>query len=222
MASPTLQPEIPGDRSRAEYAYDQLKARLRNGELRAGQRLREADLAQALNISRTPVREALRRIASDGLVQVVAGRGLIVAEFDKQQVRELYQLRGLLEGGAARLATLYASEADLAMMRSVLKESEKALDSPSRTRELNEQFHRLIKEAARNRYLDQALAQMSDSLSILPGTTFANPGRPEIALKEHLAILDAIHARDESAAEQAARSHMVEAASVRLRMMFAK
>jgi DNA-binding GntR family transcriptional regulator len=208
-------------RSRAEFAYDQLKARLRSGELKAGQRLREAELAETLNVSRTPVREALRRIASDGLVQVVAGRGLIVAEFHQRQVRELYALRALLEGGAAMLAAQLASSSDLAMMKELLDASEAVTDSPAQTATLNARFHRVIHEAARNRYLEQALAQMSDSLALLPGTTFSEPGRAEVALREHRAILNALVRRDPERAERVAREHIEKAGAARIRMMFA-
>lgn len=219
---PNTRSKMPGDRSRAEYAYDQLKEKLRSGELRAGQRLRETDLADELKISRTPVREALRRIASDGLVEVVAGRGLIVAEFNLNQVRELYELRGLLEGGAAMLATRNASEADIALLRGIIEESAAATTSAERTKQLNEQLHKVIYEVSRNRYLQQALAQLSDSLSILPGTTFSAGGRPEAALHEHGAMVEAMAARDEAAAERLAREHMAKAYAVRVRMMFAK
>jgi DNA-binding GntR family transcriptional regulator len=209
-------------RSRAEYAYDQLRSRLRSGELRAGQRLREAELAKALDVSRTPVREALRRIAADGLIQVVAGRGLIVSEFDQQQVRELYALRGLLEGGAAMLAATYASAADLALMRNLLDRSASYTGSPLDTMRLNAQFHRAVHESARNRYLEQALAQMSDSLGLLVGTTFSEPGRATAALAEHYAILEALERRDGAMAERLAREHIERAAAVRIKMMFAE
>jgi DNA-binding GntR family transcriptional regulator len=210
--------ELPDDRSRAEYAYDQLKAKLRAGELHAGQRLRETEIAEALNISRTPVREALRRIAADGLVQVVAGRGLIVAEFNQQQVRDLFAVRGLLEGGAARLAAQFASDADLALIRDLLNRSS-AKESPTQLFDLDSRFHRAIHKAARNRYLEQALEQMWNSIALLPGTTFSVPGRAATVFQEHSAILDALEQRNADKAERAARYHIERALAVRIGMM---
>ncbi|MCP4559099.1 MAG: GntR family transcriptional regulator [Bosea sp.] len=209
------------DLSRAEYVYSRLMTMLRTGELRAGQRLREVELAEQLGVSRTPIREALRRISSEGLIEILPGRGMIVAAYDKQQVRELYALRGVLEGAAAQLAARYASLAELDFMRELLERSIALFAAPNETMRLNGQFHRAIHEAARNRYLQAALAKMSDSLALLPGTTFAEPGRAATAHAEHLAILDAITHQRADEAELLARRHIEMAGAARLRMMFA-
>src|SRR5690242_713975 len=95
---------VDQDLSRAEFAYRRLQASIRSGELRPGQRMRESELANLLNVSRTPIREAIRRLSSEGLVVLGPSRGMMVAELDKQQVRELYSLRATVEGAAARLA----------------------------------------------------------------------------------------------------------------------
>jgi DNA-binding GntR family transcriptional regulator len=213
-------PGLSEDLSRAEYAYTQLMTMLRTRELRGGQRLRENELAERLGVSRTPIREALRRIAADGLIQVVGGRGLIVAEFDKQQVRELYALRGILEGAAAQLAARHASPSDFEMMRSILARSAEAIGSPEDSMKLNTQFHRAIHDAAHNRYLEQALSQMSDSLALLPGTTFSAPGRAVTAHAEHLAIVEALEERRSDDAEQLMRRHIEIAGATRMQMMF--
>lgn len=209
------------DLSRAEYAYTTLKAMLRGGELRAGQRLREAELAVRLGMSRTPVREALRRLGSDGLAKLAPGRGLIVTEYDKQQVRELYALRAVLEGAAAGLAARHASRDEVKLMREMLEQSLDALDAPEDMMRINAAFHRAIHEAAHNRYLEQALGQMSDSLALLPGTTFAVRDRGREAYAEHLAILEALKRGDAEESEALARRHIELAGATRLRMMFA-
>jgi DNA-binding GntR family transcriptional regulator len=220
MKSTTTSAERSEDLSRAEFAYIEIMAKLRRGELRAGQRLREAELAVALGISRTPVREAIRRIASEGLIEVVAGRGLVVAEFDKQQVRELYALRAVLEGAAAQLAARHASPSELELMHAVLEQSQETANSPEELMQLNIQFHRAIHEAAHNRYLERALAQMSDSLALLPGTTFSEPKRAAAAYAEHGAIFDALKRGKADLAEKAARHHIEMAGASRMRLMF--
>jgi len=211
---------VSDDLSRAEFAYTRLMQMLRTQELRAGQRLREIDLAERLGVSRTPVREALRRIASEGLITLVAGRGLVVTEFDKQQVRELYAMRGILEGAAAQLAARNASTADLGMMRHILERCGAAIDSPDESMRLNTQFHRTIHQAAHNRYLEQALANMADSLALLPGTTFNLPDRAAIAHAEHSGIVDALAQREADRAEQLMRRHIEFAGAARVQMMF--
>lgn len=206
--------------SRAEYAYTQLMAMLRTGELRAGQRLREVELAEHLGVSRTPIREALRRIGSEGLAQNSPGRGFVVTEYDKPQVRELYALRAVLEGAAAGLAARHASPAEIELMREILERSVGALEAPEQMMRMNARFHQAIHEAAHNRYLEQALAQMSDALALLPGTTFAAPSRAREAHREHLDILQALERHAPEEAEALARRHIEMAGATRLRMMF--
>ena len=209
------------DLSRAEFAYVRLIAMLRSGELRAGQRLREIDLAERLKVSRTPVREALRRIASEGLANVIPGGGLAVTAYDKQQVRELYALRGVLEGAAAQFAALHASPTEIEFMSEMLDRCAGVLDAPDKMMRLNARFHSAIYEAAHNRYLVQALGQMSNALALLPSTTFAMPNRPATAHAEHLAVMDALTRRAPDEAERLMRDHIEKAGATRMRMMFA-
>jgi DNA-binding GntR family transcriptional regulator len=177
-------------------------------------------LVAQLHVSRTPIREALRRLVSDGLVEVVSG-GVMVIELDKQQVRELYSLRETLEGTAARLAAMHASAGELDLMQELLGAAAASSDDPAQIAQVNRAFHRAIHDAAHNRYVTQAINQLYDSLALLPGTTFETPGRAAAAQKEHLAILKAIRARDADAAEHHSRLHIQAAAQARIKMMFA-
>lgn len=214
--------ETQGDTglSRAEHAYCRLRDAIRGGELRAGQRLRETDIAAWLGVSRTPVREAIRRLATDRLIENVPGRGLSVATFDKRQVRELYFVRAVLEGAAAELASQHASALEIAVMRELLDRMRGCIDDSAETARLNRRFHEAIYEAARNDYLAQALGPMSDFIALLPGTTFEVAGRAAVALAEHEEILAAIAARDGAKADQTARFHIQRAGETRIRMMF--
>jgi DNA-binding GntR family transcriptional regulator len=207
------------DLSRAELAYKRLREGIRAGEFRPGQRLREAELATRLNVSRTPVREAIRRLASDGLIEVAPSRGMMIINLEKQQVRELYALRETLEGAAARMAAQHASPAEIETMHELL-DAGRAAEEPREIARLNLLFHRAIQDAAHNRYLGQALVQLSDSLALLPGTTFEVPGRPEVAHAEHMAVVAAIESRAPEKAEELARHHIAMAGSTRIRMMF--
>jgi DNA-binding GntR family transcriptional regulator len=211
--------KLPDDRSRAEYAYDHLMTQLRTGELRPGQRLQEVKLSQSLDISRTPVRDALRRMASEGLAEMVAGRGLTVAEFDQQQVRELFALRALLEGGAARLAAQFASAADIVRMAELLNRKVAVKGPLARMMDSDTSLHRAIHDASRNRYMAQALEQMWGAITLLPGSTLTVPGRADAAHEEHLAILAALEQRNGEKAEFLARHHIDMALAARIRMM---
>lgn len=211
-----------GDRtpSRAEFAYTRLRAAIHDGRIKPGDRVREADLAEWLGISRTPVRDALKRLETDGLLTSAPRRGLVVAELDQQQVSELYAMRDVLEGLAARLAAQHATPAEIAAMRDLLERQTRTPhdDLPSLAR-LNRLFHEVVYRAARNRYLVDVLDSFERSLALLPGTTYAAAGRPAVALEQHSALLAAIERRDAAAAETRARTHIRDAERIRLRML---
>ncbi len=204
--------------SRAEYVYQHLREAIRDGTFQQGDRLREDDIARSLGVSRTPVREALRRLQARGLLDVGSGRGLGIVELSRVQVLELYAMRELLEGAAARLAAQHAMSTDVDYMRHLLDEFRCTKD-PEQLASINRTFHRAIRDAAHNRYMVQALNDLNEALALLRGTTFSVRGRPETADIEHRAILDAIERGDPDTAEREARSHIRMAQSLRMQML---
>lgn len=203
--------------SRADAVYARLLQAINSGELPPGARVREVDIAGWLGVSRTPVREALHRLESEEIV-AKSDRGLIVPLVNDEQIGELYAMREVLEGAAAALASRYATDSQLQVLERLLADSASTDDADSaRHAELNKQFHAAIYRAANNRYLLKSLRSLQDSIARLQTTTFAWPGRPKRALREHRAILRAIAKHDPAAAESAARLHIREA--LRYRMM---
>jgi DNA-binding GntR family transcriptional regulator len=209
-----------GNASRADYVFRSLRDDIREGRLKQGQRLREEDVARRLGVSRTPVREALRQLAARGLLADAPGRGLLVVELSKRQVIELYAMRRMLEGAAARFAAQHASPGEAEMLRRLAAECRDARTA-AKAAQRNRAFHLAIYEAAHNRYLQQALDDLGNALALLPGTTFRHRGRAATAYAEHMRIADAIARRDADAAEAAAREHIAAAERLRWRMMFA-
>lgn len=204
--------------SRSTRVYQTLLERIRGGDLRPGARLREDDLAAMLGVSRTPVREALGRLQARGLVQPVQG-GLAIVEMGRPRIMELYAMRGILEGAAARFAAENASPGDLDLIRLA---ASRFLDNASDASALaskNVSFHTAIYEAAHNVYLTRMLEDLNDSLALLPQTTFAVEGRSVSADAEHRDILAAIEARDPDRAEKSARMHIRQALQARLTLM---
>ena len=206
------------DASRAEYVYQYMREAIRDGHFRQGDRIRENDIAKSLGVSRTPVREALRRLQTRGLLDFGAGRGLAVVELSRTQVLELYSMRELLEGAAARLAAQHTTPTEVTYMRHLLDEFRVAKDS-NKMATINRIFHRTICDAAHNRYLVQSLNALDEALALLRGTTFSLKGRRETADIEHRAILDAIARGDPDGAERAARAHIRKAQDLRMQMM---
>lgn len=205
----------------SSMVYRNLVARLRGGTLAPGSRLREEDIAAELGVSRTPVREALTRLQARGLAGSTSF-GMTVAELDRRQVGELYAMRAVLEGSAARFAAENASAADLAAIRHAADAfGEHGGDASARAR-ANALFHEAIYQAARNDYLMRMLEDLNDSLALLPRTTFMIPGRSEEARLEHASIVAAIEVRDADRAEQAARKHIDKALEGRLKLQFSQ
>jgi DNA-binding GntR family transcriptional regulator len=211
-----------------EAVFRSLCEALQAGSYRAGDRLREEEVAQRLKVSRTPVREALGRLAARGFVEPAGGRGLIVRNLDISEVLELYAMREIMEGAAARLAAEHASAPEVDALRDIeqafveASETDAAEMAGEMAREmarLNRAFHEAVCRAARNRYLDNASRELQDWIALLGPTTFTVTGRPSTSHGEHQAIIDAIAARDGDKAEQVARAHIREALRCRLKLL---
>jgi DNA-binding GntR family transcriptional regulator len=208
----------PRTTSRAEFVYRALREAIREGHFRPGERILEEEIAQTLGVSRTPVREALRRLEARGLVETAPGRGMLVVELTGQRVTELYAVREVLEGTAARFAAQHAAPSEIEVLWR-LNEELRHVDDQQRAARINRTFHQAIYEAAHNRYLMQPVNEMHDAMALLPGTTYSAKGRLESSREEHVAILNAIAGRDPAAAEEAARRHIRAAQHLRLGMI---
>jgi DNA-binding GntR family transcriptional regulator len=221
MPKPKRTANPRSDLLRAEFVYSRLRDGIRNGEYRLGERLREVDLAERLNVSRTPIREAIHRLESEGLVEIAAGgRGMRVIDLSRQQIQELYAMRATLEGAVARYAAMHSSLSEMSTLDHLMSRMEDVKRSPSDLARFNQMFHSAICDAAHNQFMSQALVHLSYSLALLPGTTYSVPGRRESALREHREIVDAIKKRDSELAERVARNHIEQACTVRLQMLF--
>ena len=165
------------------------------------------------------MREALARLQERGLVEA-SGGGLAIVALTRPRIVELYAMRAILEGAAARLAAQNAAEGDLAGLRLVHVRFAATPDEPATLARLNVAFHAAITEAAHNGYLSRMLADLNDSLALLPSTTFSVAGRGAAARVEHDQIFAAIEARDPNRAEIAARRHIDLARDARLTLLF--
>jgi DNA-binding GntR family transcriptional regulator len=203
-------------RSSGSEAYDLLLEAMEGGALPAGTRLREAELAERFRISRTPVREALKRLEAQGLVLHEPHHGAVVASLDYGQMTELYLMREVLEGTAAGLAATHATPTEVEILREMVERDRGLLGDPAALAGTNRAFHRQIRLSARNRFLNAGLENMRISLALLAGTTLAVPNRGAESVEEHAAIVAAIEARDSAGAEGAARRHIRNAFKVRI------
>jgi DNA-binding GntR family transcriptional regulator len=202
-------------RSRADFVYESLRDAISDGRITVGERVREEEIARNLGVSRTPVREALQRLHQRGLLVLGAGRGLVVAQLSHNQVLQLYAMREILEGSAARFAAQHATAADVAILYRLQKELAEAKPDPLLLVTLNRRFHQAIYEAAHNQYLMQTLDMLHESFALLHNATFRVPSRRAESDEEHRRIVAAIEKRDPDAAEEAAREHIRQAQRTR-------
>lgn len=192
---------------------------IENGGLQPGTRLREAELADRFAISRTPVREALKRLETHGLVVHEPHHGAVVATLDYGQMAELYLIREVLEGTAARLAAIHATTTEVDILREMVARDRGLVDRPGELARTNRLFHQQVRNSARNRFLGGMLENLRLSLALLAGTTLGASGRGIQSVEEHAAIVERIAARDPDAAEAAARQHIQAAFRTRITLL---
>jgi DNA-binding GntR family transcriptional regulator len=196
--------------SLSDRVYRALKRSIVDRRLKAGSKLSVPRLATQLNVSRTPVKEALERLAQDGLVMTLPNRGAFVAILNPSDVDEIYQMREVLEGLATRLASARMDGELGVRLRDLLRQGEAAVsrsDIDEHIR-IDLEFHRLIRERAGNGRLIRSLDMLQDQVRIVFRTSAAIPSRMSKALEEHGSILDALEAADPDRAERAARNHI--------------
>lgn len=212
----------PPQRGKAtELVTDALREAIVTGFLQPGTWLREDEVAQDLNVSRTPVREAFRRLADERLLVKTAHQGTMVASISFEDVLALYAVRVPLEGTVARFAAERRTDAlvrDLERIHRQMSKAARRHDVKTMV-DCNRQFHRALSDASGNLYLQRFMLQIEHAVRRLPSTTYSAPSRQETVLAEHEAIIRAINAGDPDAASEAAILHMSKAREIRLTMI---
>jgi DNA-binding GntR family transcriptional regulator len=204
--------------SHAESVYEALKRDILSGALPPGATLREEELARRHEVSRTPVREALGRLESEGLAARHQGTGLLVSELGPDEIIDLYVLREALEGLAARIAASRRTEIDLARLDVLAKLGQQAAQEGdvARAGKLGAEFHFLIWRIAGNRPLLRAINGVHDAVQRFHHNTLQYPGRLEQSAQEHIDILEAIRNRNDAQAEQIAIEHVRHTRNIRI------
>jgi len=197
-----------------EQAYQALRKMILAGELTPGQRLVEAQLARDLEVSRTPIREALGQLQREALVMADANNGLQVATFTAEDAAQLYECRTALEKISVTEACHHATATQLRKLQRLVQKAEKLVDTnPSRLLnfqllDLDYQFHRSIAEMSGNLWLQEILDQIFDKMMLLRIQTIQqNQGVLDIGV-EHLDIYEAIAQRDANVAANAIVKHL--------------
>ncbi len=206
--------------SRSEHVYRRLRDAIRQGEFKSGHRVMEIEVAEWLKVSRTPVRDAIRRLESEGMLEHEPRNGLVVARLDRQSVMELYVMRETLEGTAARLCARHASDMEIQDLVDLVEREQQMRGDFEALARHNLRFHAAIHRGAHNRYLEKSLLAVNDSMGLLGRPLMLLPHRAEAAAAEHARLVEAIQRRDSEAAADAAQSHVRAAQRERLKRLF--
>ena len=199
--------------------YNRLIDDIALGVLRPGDRLREVALAERLAVSRTPIREAIKDLEADGLVEHVPRVGAAIKVLSYAEVVELYEMRAVLEGVAARLAVRAASELELQELVKLNERMVASLDNATQMAQLNRMFHRALFNAAKNRYLLQSVSMVQKTMLVIGPSTLTEVSRASAVIEEHAVLLDALLRRDPVAAELAMVAHIDASHRARLQQL---
>jgi DNA-binding GntR family transcriptional regulator len=203
----------------AETAYAVLREAIVTNTLKPGTRLRADDIARKLGVSKTPVREALRKLQAEDLITVSTGNALTVKSISEEQLLEIYYTREALEGMAARLAAHNAGPIELAKLRAIHDEMKALGGNLKQFRQLSGEFQLAVFRAARNDTLYRLLKHLQEQIRQFGGTTLTQPGRAKEVVAYAKALVAAIEKRDGNAAESIARENRRRTLELRVKML---
>lgn len=197
--------------SLTDQAYKVIRDAILNHSLAPGSRLSIPEISRQLDISRSPVREAIARLEYEGLAESVSHRGAVVVDIDVAELITVYDVREVLEGLAARLATRAVDAALIEDLERNWQAHHEAIerDDVEQHMQLDAAFHRRIRDATGNHRLSENLRQLQGQIRVAMTTTVVRRGGMHAALAEHRALIDAIQGGDPAVAEKIAREHII-------------
>src|SRR5580658_10690471 len=214
-AVPSMFGALSGRRTMTDAVYEQLKAAIVELRIPPGAALREAEIAQGLSVSKTPVREALGRLEQDGLVTLNSFRSAVVTEYTARDLQEIYELREIIEVAAARAAAESMSDKGLADLGRIASECVRlnaaggggGRGGPELVQLISE-FDTVLYEEVRNRRIRAILDNLAAHLARIGRLTTEIPGRIDASVREHAQIYEAIERRDPETASRFMRDHI--------------
>jgi DNA-binding GntR family transcriptional regulator len=210
VAFPSVFGETSGRRTATDVVYEQLSAAIVELRIPPGSPLREADIAQGLSVSKTPVREALGRLEQDGLVVLNSFRSAVVTDYTALDLQEIYELREILEVAAARWAAESMSNRGLADLGRIATECQRlnAAGGGPELAVLISEFDTVLFGEVQNSRIRAVLDNIAAHLARIGRLTTEIPGRMESSVREHAQIYEAIKRHDPESAERFMRQHI--------------
>lgn len=193
-----------------EIVLEALKEAIVNGKLKPGERLMEQQVAEELGVSRTPVREAIRKLEIEGFVIIIPRKGAYVSDISLKDIVQVFEVRAAMEALAAGLAAQRIADEQLEKLERKLVEVKNAVDSSDLDNiiQFDTDFHEIIYEASRNDRLVQILNNLREQIQRYRTASLASPGRLKDTLKEHQELVEAISTRNVALAQKLAKEHI--------------
>ncbi|MGO1058400.1 GntR family transcriptional regulator [Planococcus sp. FY231025] len=190
--------------------YDYLFNAIRSGDIKPGQTLTERGLAEKIGVSRTPVREAIRKLEEQGIVTHEPHKGVKVITLSEEKVTQLYEVRELLEGLAVRRLAERQTPQIIEELRGFIERAEKeAVENNVREMaEINSEFHLALARLSGNVYLETIMNMLQTQISLMMSASLSTSGRPLQNIEEHKGLIDAIRSGDGEFAESIAKHHV--------------
>lgn len=193
-----------------EIVLEALKEAIVNGILKPGERLMEQQVAEELGVSRTPVREAIRKLELEGFVIIIPRKGAYVSDISLKDIAQVFEVRAAMESLAAGLAAQRISDEQIESLERKLVEVKKAADSSDLNLiiQVDTEFHEIIYNASRNDRLVQILSNLGEQIQRYRSASLAHPGRLKNTVEEHQKLVDAITQRNVNLAQRLAKEHI--------------
>lgn len=193
-----------------DIVFSALREAILSGEFKPGERLMEVQLAEEMGVSRTPVREAIRKLELEGLVVMIPRKGAYVSGLTLKDVADVFEIRGSLEGLAAGLAAERITNDEIEDLEKILKELALAVEKGDMdtTIKKDAEFHQILFSATRNERLAQIINNLKEHIDRFRVQSFTNPARMKSVIEEHQKIVDAIKDRNADSAEKLAKDHI--------------
>jgi DNA-binding GntR family transcriptional regulator len=198
-------------RSLRDQVYDRLRSAILSGEMAPGSAVIEAEIATRLGASRTPVREALRRLETEGMLEPRGGRGTVVRELKRDEVACIFEIREALESLAARRASRRMEERDYREIERLVERMRKHVDDPAEMERLDTAFHDRILAHADGVRLKRMLGDLRSDILPWRFMSLATLERRQGTVNEHAAMIAAMRSRDETAIAEATSRHIINA-----------
>ncbi|NLP16053.1 MAG: GntR family transcriptional regulator [Clostridiales bacterium] len=211
MEEINLQKEIADRYSLRGRVYNTIRDRILSGDYHENEELKENTIATELGVSRTPVREALRKLELEGLVNIIPNKGAYVTGITKKDIHDIYMIRSYLEGLCAKLACENITNAQIEALEEILylTDFHARRSHFDQIVELDNKFHDLLYKASGSKILNHVLSDFHQYVERVRKITLSRPYRAEKSSKEHAAIVEALKKRDEQLAETLAHVHMM-------------